>query len=75
MTIVGYQLDSYNLLAECVDKNGNKQWYQFTFEGEIINGTVDFGVYCPGKKHFTMKPVSLDNFEWDGQMVRLSIGY
>jgi hypothetical protein len=44
-------------------------------KGEIINGTVDFGVYCPGKKHFTMKPVSLDNFEWDGQMVRLSIGY
>lgn len=73
LEIQGFQLDNKHLLAELVDKNGEKSWWLFEFKNEIVDGVVNCDASSPNGSLFNMEQINPNEFEWNGRKVCLRI--
>ena len=72
MQFSGYYLDEKNIVSPAVDSEGNTRWYIVTFLNAPINGVIPIGEY--GEKFFDMKEIDPNDFEWNGQRLKIDLG-
>lgn len=68
----GFYLDKQNIVTPGVNSEGEVTWWLITFLNEVVDNTIDIGK--PGEKFFDMKEIDPNNFEWNGQHLRIDFG-
>ena len=68
----GYYIDKQNMVVPGIDADGNVTWWLITFLNEVVDNTIVLG--DPGKKFFDMKEIDPNDFEWNGQKLRIEFG-
>lgn len=70
--IKGLYLDEKNIITPAVDADGKTTWWLMTFTKDVVNGIIE--VDYEGEKFFDMKEIDPNNFEWNGQKLKIVFG-
>lgn len=72
MQISGHYLDDKTIITPGVDEDGKVTWWLVTFTKEIVDGVITCDY--EGENIFDIKEIDPNDFEWNGQKLKINFG-